>query len=123
MRFAIIMAALLISFMLTDFADAIGRRRRARRNYYTPTTYYNAGWYQFTGNPAEVAQQRANKMAELGYWAHFGGSYGGATGEGVGSGMSPAAALGNCCNWGAPLAAEATAQGANGVWYGCRLYW
>lgn len=123
MRIGIIIAALLLSFVLVEDTDAIGRRRRRSRNYYS----YNSGGYSNTSwgsTPAEVADAKARYLASRNAMFHPGGGYSSANAEGVGAGMSPAQALGNCCFTGQrSLAASACYQGSNGMWYAVKLFW
>ncbi len=101
------------------------RPSRARRNNYRTynTTSYDYSSH-YAGDPSAVAAIKARRMANLGYIAHFGGGYGGANAEGVGSGMTPGQALNNCCFTGQRVVAgQCVVQGANGMYYACKLYW
>lgn len=110
-----------VAFVVED-ASAIGRRRRVRRyrtNY--TATYSSRDW---GSTPPEVADAKAKYLASVNSMFHPGGGFGGANAEGVGAGMSPAQALGNCCFTGQRrLAASACYQGSNGVWYAVKLFW
>lgn len=54
---------------------------------------------------------------------HIGGSFGpGCSAEGVGFGTTAAQALGNCCRFNRPLAAQAVARDSSGRWYAIKLY-
>ena len=68
-----------------------------------------------TSTAQGVAEIQARRCA----MGHCGGntSY-----EGVGMGMSPQAALNNCCNNGRPVIDQGVAQGSDGRWYACKRY-
>ena len=66
------------------------------------------------------AQAHAESMAASGSMVHAASHTG--TYEGVGVGISPAAALSACCNNGGAVLEEGTAQGRDGRWYACRRY-
>ena len=66
-----------------------------------------------------TAQGVAEIQARRGAMGHCGGN---SSYEGVGMGMSPQAALNNCCNNGRPVIDQGVAQGADGRWYACKRY-
>jgi hypothetical protein len=86
--------------------------------------------YSISGNPQQVAYQKAQIQANRGRCFHPGGSFGGCNYEGIGGGRTRQAALNNCCYSGAPgskgrkrvCVAEAAVQASNGWWFACRLY-
>lgn len=65
------------------------------------------------------AQAHADAMAASGSLVHA--SSHGATYEGVGTGSTPGAALGACCNNGGAVLEEGVAYG-HGRWFACRRY-
>jgi len=73
------------------------------------------------GGDTSTAQGVADIQARLGRVGHFGGNSGY---EGCGMGMSPAAALANCCysNSGMSVVDQGVAQGSGGRWYACKRY-
>ena len=78
----------------------------------------------YEGGPAQVAQAKAAQCAANCRMAHLGGGYGGANAEGVGCGVSAAAALANCCFTGTRrVAASAVVRGKNGMYYAVKLFW
>ena len=68
-----------------------------------------------TSTAQGVAEIQANRRA----MGHCGGN---SSYEGVGMGMSPQAALNNCCNNGKPVIDQGVAQGSDGRWYACKRY-
>lgn len=66
------------------------------------------------------AQAHAEAMAASGSMVHA--SSHGATYEGVGTGSTPQAALGACCNNGGAVLEEGVARGRDGRWYACRRF-
>ena len=117
--------ALVLALFVADTAQAFIFRRARRARYCAPSSQYHGGGnaYQFTGSAQAVAEQKAALQARMGRMFHPGGSMGGGTYEGVGmSSAGAAAALSNCCNNGAPIIGQAAVQGANGLWYACRIY-
>ena len=68
-----------------------------------------------------TAQGVAELQARCGQCRHFGGNSGY---EGVGSGPSPDAALGNCCfsRSGMRVVDQGVARSSNGRWFACKRY-
>lgn len=71
------------------------------------------------GGNTSSAQGVAEIQASRGSTGHHGGN---STYEGVGMGMTPQAALANCCNNGRPVIDQGVAQGRDGRWYACKRY-
>lgn len=120
--------SLLLVILFTSVSDGFifKRLRQRRQNRRAPVVQRQ----QFSGNAQAVAQQKANRMARINRIAHFGGSFGGARYEGVGSSTTKQGAYNNCCYSGArgskgprriPVAA-AWAQSRSGRWFCCRFY-
>lgn len=70
-----------------------------------------------------TAEYKVRYRATYRIRGHFGRPWGaGFSAEGVGTGTTPAIALGNCCTFRRPLVATAVAQDASGLWYGIKLF-
>ena len=121
LRHILALSALLL---LVTEVDARPRRRRVPVTYsYSYAPAQSVGYYS-AGNPQAVAQQKASRMAAMQYGWHLGGSFGGASYEGVGVGATAAQALNNCCFTGyRVIAGQSVVQGGNGMWYACKLFW
>ena len=66
----------------------------------------------FYGSPIQVAQQRAQRMADYRVLQHWKGSLAGCSYEGIGYGLTPQEALDRCCLSGImPVVAQAVAKG------------
>ena len=123
-----ILLALCGALIVVDIADARPRRRfRRRATNYSYAQAYNtySNSYGSYGSPQSAASSKAQILANAGggVW-HPGGGFGGGYAEGVGSGATAAAALGNCCFRGyRAIAAESVVQSHNGLWYACTIYW
>jgi hypothetical protein len=67
----------------------------------------------FFGGPQQVAQQRAQRMADYRVLQHWQGSIAGCTYEGIGYGLTPQEALDRCCLTGLrPVVAQAVVKGS-----------
>lgn len=99
-----ILLTLLIVACCTATADARWWRRRG----YTRTYQTQPSNYQFSGNVQEIAQQKANLLAERGYGFHPGGYVG--RYEGWGMGATREAAMWNTCNGRNCMSARGRAQ-------------
>jgi hypothetical protein len=77
--------------------------------------------YTTTTVTITTAQQDAEEMARTGVLRHCGRANG--RREGIGSGMSRAEAIRNCCYWGQWVPVEiGAAQGPRGRWYAVVRY-
>lgn len=96
------------------------RRGRIRQSY---SVSYSAT-YSFEGNAQSVCEQKASLQARLGRMFHPGGSFGGGSCEGVACAGDPDSALNSCCysNSGRTIIGQAVFQGANGMFYACRIF-
>jgi hypothetical protein len=104
--FRFLIAALLV--LVTAEAQAGPLRRRSSSSVSLPVS-------GDTSTAQGVAEIQANRRA----MGHCGGN---SSYEGVGMGMSPQAALNNCCNNGRPVIDQGVAQGPDGRWYACKRY-
>ena len=111
-----LVTAFVLSSLAADTAEAWGRRSRRRSNsYYTYSSQsYGGNWTAryYGSNPQEVAQNKANHLAELGYGAHLDNSqFGGGYREGWGMSYASAEnAKWNTCFGGECLSARGSAQ-------------
>lgn len=104
-----------ILFAMVATEAKAGPFRRSRSSSYSRTTNSVSD----IGGNNSTAQGVAEIQARRGFMGHCGGN---SSYEGVGVGMSPQAALNNCCNNGKPVIDQGVAQGANGMWYACKRY-
>lgn len=125
-----LIGSLTVALTLVLIADVeAGWRRRARRckvavGAVQQPAIAQKSAYAFSGGPQQVAAQKAQRMANGLFMAHLGGSFGGASYEGVGVGSTASQALNNCCYSGQRVVAgQCAVQGRNGLWYACRLFW
>ena len=100
----------LILILLVVFSSAVAEAGPFRRR----STATNS-----VSGDTSSAQGVAEIQARTGRMAHCGGN---SSYEGVGMGMTPQAALNNCCNNGKPVIDQGTAQGSDGRWYACKRY-
>jgi len=109
-RLHLILALALVS-LLAATAEAGPFRRRSSS---TTCTGPNC-----SGGDTSTAQGVAEIQARAGRMSHHGGN---SSYEGVGMGMSPQAALNNCCNNGRAVIDQGVARGAYGRFYACKRY-
>jgi hypothetical protein len=114
---------LLLVAMTAATSDARGRRfrRRSRVSY----TNYNTNYgYTFDGETVqEIAQQKANLLAQKGYGFHPGGYVGNY--EGWGMGATREQAMWSTCNGGNCLSARGRAQAWSeraGCWFAINIW-
>ena len=102
----------LILILLVAFSASVAEagpfRRKSSTTYSLPAS-----------GDTSSAQGVAEIQARRGAMGHCGGN---SSYEGVGMGMSPQAALNNCCNNGKPVIDQGVAQGSDGRWYACKRY-
>lgn len=140
--------AVVVFFSITAVSDDASAQRWRRRTrcyggtcYYQPQSQYTYYTYSATpavsaqptqtatrsttsSGPQAMAEHKAGVMARTGAMWHIGGSFGGANFEGVGWGPTAQSALNNCCYTGMrQVAGQCAVQGANGMWYACKLFW
>lgn len=95
--------------------------RRGRSSYsYSSNTSVSM---TFTGDAQSVCEQKAALQAQMCSMRHLGGSFGGGSFEGVGCSSDPDHALSICCYTGQRVCiGQAVRQGANGMWYACKIF-
>lgn len=107
-----LLALLLLALFATN-AQAGPFRRRS-----SPATCSGGSCGAPAGDTSS-AQGVAEIQARTGRMGHPGGN---SSYEGVGMGMTPAAALANCCTNGRPVVDQGVAQSADGRWFACKRY-
>ena len=120
MRTRTVLLGILLVCLVVDVASARGRRSRSRRSRVEASVSYGGT----SGSAQAIAEYTANLQASRGECFHPDNSFGGASGsyEGVGAGMSAAAALNNCCRGSGPIIGQAVVRSLNGMFYACRRY-
>lgn len=119
MRKLIVFACIVFTVADCYARGRIFGRRRSGNTYSSAPAHGES----FSGDAVAVCQQKAALQARLCRMFHPGGSFGGGNYEGVGMASSAQAALNNCCYTGQRVCiGQAVCQGANGMFYACKIF-